>query len=77
MRKMVTAMKLNVKHIANGFYNLATGRKHSLSKFRINICKGCPHYRKKFFVLEICAMCGCFLKAKTRVVNENCPIERW
>lgn len=70
-------MKINIEHIINGFYNWATGNKNSLCKYRMNICKKCPHHRKTLMIVDICAMCGCFLKAKTRVPNERCPIERW
>lgn len=41
---------------------------------RINICEKCPSLDKD---LGRCLECGCFVKAKTRVNFEECPLGKW
>lgn len=41
---------------------------------RLNICRSC-----EFFELsdERCSKCGCYLKIKTYLKAEKCPVGRW
>lgn len=39
---------------------------------RMSICKACEHFQP---TLAQCGVCGCFLEAKTRLVNYGCPLE--
>lgn len=41
---------------------------------RVAICEGCD-----FFVAESyrCIKCGCFLKFKTTLRSQHCPINKW
>lgn len=41
---------------------------------RYSICKGCEFYNE---LLRSCKKCGCFLPAKTKLKNSNCPIGKW
>lgn len=40
-----------------------------ISEKRLNICKECDQFNG-----HICMMCGCFMKAKTRVAKAYCPM---
>ena len=40
---------------------------------RLAICLQCPHLSP----LNRCLKCGCFLKAKTRLRTEKCPVGKW
>jgi len=41
---------------------------------RLEICEKCPSLSKDS---GRCAECGCFIKAKTRINFEECPLEKW
>ena len=62
--------------IIRGWYYYLTADKKSreLSKSRTAICNNCQHRYKP---LNICNSCGCFLPAKTRVEDAQCPNEYW
>ena len=44
---------------------------------RLKICDVCEHIRLKNTVYKRCSECGCFLHAKTRLLNQECPIGKW
>ena len=44
---------------------------------RLKICDGCEHIRLKNTVYKRCNECGCFLHAKARLINQECPIGKW
>ena len=39
---------------------------------RMRICRKCDHYLR-----GKCVLCGCVLKAKTKMDTEKCPIDKW
>ena len=39
---------------------------------RMNICRQCEHFQP---TLSQCGLCGCFLEAKTRLVNYTCAAD--
>jgi hypothetical protein len=41
---------------------------------RYNICKGCEFFRP---MVKVCAVCGCFMKAKTQLAKAKCPKRKW
>jgi hypothetical protein len=41
---------------------------------RLEICKACPQLVKPQFQ---CKMCGCMMKAKTKVEAASCPLKKW
>jgi hypothetical protein len=46
----------------------------SLAKQRFNVCNSCDDLQKP---LDMCKHCGCFMKAKTRLVEATCPLNKW
>ena len=66
-----------VVNIIKGWANLLMGKKTCVSKTRMDVCRKCPHRKRIMGIMDVCAMCGCFLKAKTRVLEEKCPIRLW
>lgn len=66
-----------IEHIAKGWFNYLAGRRNTLSNYRMKICGNCPHKHKLFKIVDVCTICGCFLKAKTKVTEEQCPIKKW
>lgn len=62
-------------------YTLSQGKKLKVSKEeekrRFEICKNCDKINIEFklgnYSFERCGICGCFLKAKTKLTFENCP----
>lgn len=41
---------------------------------RFDICKSCPELIK---VTSQCKKCGCFMAAKTKLKNAQCPLSKW
>lgn len=41
---------------------------------RLAICNNCPNLYK---LTGNCKLCGCFVKLKTKLKNQNCPISKW
>jgi hypothetical protein len=61
--------------IEGWFYYLTSNRDaRKRSKPRTAICNLCQHKDKR---LNACKECGCFLPAKTRVEDAQCPFEYW
>ena len=46
----------------------------SLFQERYSICQACPELIK---LTKQCKKCGCFMAAKTKLVNANCPLGKW
>ena len=63
-----------VRAIIKGWWYLLRGRNNELSKPRTAICSLCQHKDK---LLNSCNACGCFLPAKTRVEDAECPFGYW
>ena len=47
-------------------------KKRELYNKRYKICQSCDYLDKSF-----CKICGCFVKAKTKVDKEECPKKYW
>ena len=64
------------KHIIQGWYLMIKDDKQTreLSKERLAVCKLCP---KRNRYLDQCTECGCFLPAKSRVIDADCPLGLW
>jgi hypothetical protein len=39
---------------------------------RLEICQGCD-----FFTGKTCKKCGCFIRFKSKLATEHCPINKW
>ena len=47
---------------------------------RIKICEGCEYMRKVELlnrIGQVCAVCGCFLSARSRHSSAPCPKDKW
>lgn len=45
-----------------------------LARERMKMCEECIQFRKH---IRQCAMCGCFLDLKTKLLGAKCPIDIW
>ncbi len=45
-----------------------------VSEERYSICKTCPELIK---LTTQCKKCGCFMSAKTKLLNSSCPVGKW
>lgn len=66
-----------MKKVVKGFANLATGNEKKLSQQRMLICRDCHVSNKTQWCLKARGGCGCYLPAKTRVPEEECPKNKW
>lgn len=56
-------------------FNKNIGRvQGEISEERLSICKQCPELIK---LTTQCKKCGCFMNAKTKLPNAECPIGKW
>jgi len=60
-------------NIITGFSYLAVGANEDLSVTRMAVCNNCDKLRGGVS----CSVCGCVVKAKTRVEGEHCPLNKW
>jgi hypothetical protein len=44
------------------------------SERRYGICQECPELIQ---MTKTCKKCGCFMSAKTKLLNATCPIGKW
>jgi hypothetical protein len=44
------------------------------SDSRYSICQSCPEL---ISLTKQCKKCGCFMAAKTKLLNAECPIGKW
>ena len=58
-----------IKDIINGEF-VDSG----VSNQRYDICKTCDLFNR---ILLICNSCGCFMPAKIKLVNADCPEGKW
>jgi len=45
-----------------------------VQKERYDICQGCE---KLYKLTDTCKVCGCFMKVKTWMPNQECPLKKW
>ena len=43
-------------------------------KERTEICKSCDRYNHAH---QTCKECGCFIPAKSKVILDSCPLDKW
>ena len=72
---------MSLKSIVSGFSNLVFTKPEieALAIERKVICDGCEvsKFGKSMRCLRSLGGCGCFIKAKIRVPDEECPINKW
>jgi hypothetical protein len=86
-KKKINRIRNSYKNIFKGFYYTLFKyyKIECISKERLKICRTnkCCHYDKHGtsdmaignMGKETCAVCGCILKIKTRVMDEHCPLD--
>ncbi len=65
-----------VKDIFEGHYNNVSGENEELGEQRMAICKECPKHHNNFCIKKR-GGCGCYLPAKTKVLDQSCPDRKW
>jgi rRNA maturation endonuclease Nob1 len=45
-----------------------------IQAYRYNICQECP---KLYKPTDTCKVCGCFMKVKTWMPKQSCPLKKW
>lgn len=45
-----------------------------VQQYRYDICQGCEKLYKK---TDTCKVCGCFMKVKTWMPFQECPLKKW
>jgi len=68
-----TAAKKVFKQMISGEYVKAD--KETIEKRR-NICEECPLFKRRFWG-NSCRECGCFVRPKTILLTEFCPLDKW
>jgi len=66
-----------LEHLKNRIKNLklaATPLSEEENSARFDICNSCEHF---ISLTAQCKKCGCFMKAKTRLPNAECPVGKW
>jgi hypothetical protein len=71
-------LKSGAKSLFNIAKNAAKGIDQSvpeeIAQERLNICLTCP---KLFSPTGNCKECGCFVRAKVKIRQEHCPLNKW
>lgn len=60
------------RNIVKGYWFLLWGMNDKLSRTRIIKCLECDLLKRWF-----CKSCGCFIPAKSRVKDADCPLKKW
>ena len=69
-KDMLEHLKERVKNLQRAVTPLSAEE----SKVRVDICHSCEHF---ISLTSQCKECGCFMKAKTRLPNAECPVGKW
>jgi len=71
---MLQQFTSKIKPILLGWWLHLTNDKttRKLSRGRRLVCDGCPFNNENY-----CEQCGCYIPAKTRILTESCPQEKW
>ncbi len=69
-------MNGELSDIVEGWKNLIFNdpETEEVGKQRMLICMRCDQYSK---LNKTCRVCGCFMPAKVRLKNRNCPVQKW
>ena len=72
-RKMIK----KISHIIKGWYYKLLGINLELVESRMSCCNECSDVICITKNTKVCKHCGCFLDAKTRIKEEECPLNKW
>ena len=69
-------MHQKLKNIYNGWKNFIFPDEETekIAKERAVECAGCKYLSSRF---TVCKLCKCYIPAKIRVLDEQCPIKKW
>jgi len=45
-----------------------------LTRKRLEMCEGCEYFTQ---LTHQCKLCGCFMEAKAKLLEAECPLEKW
>lgn len=45
-----------------------------VARNRLSVCEGCDALIPK---IKVCKKCGCFMAAKTKLADAECPLKKW
>ena len=68
---------INPLNIIMGWFYRITHRNNKLYKARIEHCNKCKKRVQLTKNVYFCSECWCELGAKTRVIDEKCPLNKW
>lgn len=72
-----------IKNIATGFANMIIKREEVevVAEPRLLVCSNCEQVRLVGKIgkkgIYQCRECSCIVNAKTRVLSEHCPLNKW
>lgn len=66
-----------MKDIVNGHLKELLKQNNELYEERIAICKQCDKYNIDKVLGARCNECGCRLRAKARIPEATCPLNKW
>jgi len=77
-KRIIVNTATKASHIARGFTALAVGMKCPDTDWRIAVCRDCKKAWWKNNKRSLwCKKCKCFIPAKARVQEEQCPRDKW
>jgi len=67
------------KNIVKGFSALAVGKKYEFTDGRLRVCRTCDkgYFKKQKYLRLFCSECNCFIPAKARAKDAECPLDKW
>lgn len=76
---LINKLKERMEHVRDVAENAAASMLPSkvsveVQEYRYGICQGCE---KLYKPTDTCKMCGCFMKVKTWMPNQECPLKKW
>lgn len=76
LRRVLTAAVNAIKALFRVIHHGVLDEEHPSVARRRLICIHCPH-STTFAGQDRCSKCDCFVKLKSRLATERCPIHRW
>jgi hypothetical protein len=63
-----------IKEIAGKIFTNGVLVSQEVAKWRLQICKKCPHLIKR---TKNCSKCLCFVDAKVKYADQRCKLGKW
>lgn len=73
---MINALK-KIRNIIIGWWFVLINKTPDYYNERVAICSKCEHIIKLTKNESMCDSCGCIIRAKARVKNEKCNLNKW